>query len=167
MPRAATLRRRKAGASTSSALESAATKSVAKRPRPWSHGHFHWNELRTRDAERAKRFYAGAVGWSFEASATPDGETYWVALQDGKPVAGLFPLTSPRFDGVPESWMSFLAVDDVDARVAKAIRAGAELVMPIFDVPDVGRIAMLREPSGAGIGWITPVGPQSTKAGST
>jgi predicted enzyme related to lactoylglutathione lyase len=153
MAQAATLRRPKAGAS----------KSAAKQPRPWSHGHFHWNELRTRDAERAKRFYATTVGWSFEASATPDGETYWVALQDGKPVAGLFALTSPRFDGVPESWMSFLAVDDVDARVAKAITAGAELVMPIFDVPEVGRIAMLCEPSGAGIGCITPVGPRARK----
>ena len=130
---------------------------------PWSHGQFHWNELRTRDAERAKRFYASTIGWSFEASSTPDGHTYWVALQDGKPVAGLFPLTSTMFDGVPESWMSFLAVDDVDGRVAKAVKAGAELVMPIFDVPDVGRIAMLREPSGAGIGWITPVGPQTIK----
>jgi hypothetical protein len=57
----------------------------------------------------------------------------------------------------PESWMSFLAVDDVDARVAKAIAAGAKLMLPVFDVPNVGRIAMLMEPSGAGIGWITPV----------
>ena len=82
--------------------------------RNWAHGNFHWNELRTRDAERAKRFYAETIGWTFEAMATPDGHTYWVAMQDGKPVAGLFPLTSPQFDEVPESWMSFLAVDDVD-----------------------------------------------------
>jgi predicted enzyme related to lactoylglutathione lyase len=168
MPQATTLRRPKSpksGASKSGASTQSAGKSTAKQPRPWAHGQFHWNELRTRDAERAKRFYATTVGWSFEASATPDGETYWVALQDGKPVAGLFQLTSPRFDGVPESWMSFLAVDDVDARAANAIKAGAELVMPIFDVPDVGRIAMLREPSGAGIGWITPVGTQARKEG--
>jgi uncharacterized protein len=25
-----------------------------------------------------------------------------------------------------------------------------------FDVPGVGRIAMLTEPGGAGIGWMTP-----------
>ena len=125
--------------------------------RNWAHGNFHWNELRTRDAERARRFYADTIGWTFEAMATPDGHTYWVAMQDGKPVAGLFPLTSPRFDGVPESWISFLAVDDVDKRVAKAVAAGARLVMPVFDVPGVGRIAMLREPGGAGIGWMTPV----------
>ena len=126
-------------------------------PAPWSHGAFHWNELRTRDVERAKRFYRDTIGWSFEAMPTPDGHTYWVAMLDGKPVAGLFPLTSPEFDGVPESWMSYLAVDDVDKRVAKAVKAGAKLMKPIFDVPDVGRIAMLHEPGGAGIGWMTPV----------
>jgi predicted enzyme related to lactoylglutathione lyase len=129
----------------------------AQEQRPWSHGAFYWNELRTRDAERAKAFYAAAVGWTFEAMPTPDDETYWIAMSGGRPVAGMFQLTSPRFDGVPESWIPFLAVDDVDARVGKALEAGAELVMPIFDVPEVGRIAMLREPGGAGIGWMTPV----------
>ncbi len=129
----------------------------AKARRSWAHGHFHWNELRTRDAERAKAFYATTIGWTFEAASTPDGRPYWVAMLDGKPVAGLFSLSSPEFDDVPESWMSFLAVDDVDARVAKAIKAGAKLVMPVFDVPNVGRIAMLREPGGAGVGWMTPV----------
>jgi predicted enzyme related to lactoylglutathione lyase len=169
MPQAATLRRPKSpksGVSKTGASAQTARTSAATPARPWAHGQFHWNELRTRDAERAKRFYATTVGWSFEASATPDGEIYWVALQDGKPVAGLFPLSSPRFDGVPESWMSFLAVDDVEACVAKAIKAGAELAMPIFDVPGVGRIAMLREPGGAGIGWITPVGAQAGKGGT-
>ena len=53
----------------------------------------------------------------------PGGGTYWCAMQDGKPVAGLFSLIAPEFDGVPESWMSYLAVDDVDVRVAKAVKA--------------------------------------------
>jgi predicted enzyme related to lactoylglutathione lyase len=52
--------------------------------------------------------------------------------------------------------MSYLAVDDVDARVKKAQGAGAKLMRPIFDVPGVGRIAILSEPGGAGIGWMTP-----------
>ncbi len=58
---------------------------------------------------------------------------------------------------VPESWMAYIAVDDVDARVAKAVKAGAKLMKPVFDVPDVGRIAVLMEPGGAGIGWMTSV----------
>jgi predicted enzyme related to lactoylglutathione lyase len=122
-----------------------------------SHGTFCWNELMTRDVERAKRFYRDTIGWSFNPMEMPDGGTYWCAMQDGKPVAGLFSLDTPEFDGVPESWMSYLAVDDVDVRVAKAVKAGAKLMKPIFVVPSVGRIAILMEPGGAGIGWMTPV----------
>jgi predicted enzyme related to lactoylglutathione lyase len=78
-------------------------------------------------------------------------------MLDGQPVAGMFPIDRPEFDGVPECWMSYLAVDDVDARVKKAVAAGAKLMKPIFDVPGVGRIAILTEPGGAGVGWMTPV----------
>ena len=87
----------------------------------------------------------------------PDGATYWLAIMDGKPVAGLFPTNRPEYKNVPEAWMSYLAVDDVDARVKKALAAGAKLMKPIFDIPDVGRLAILTEPGGAGVGWITPV----------
>ena len=121
-----------------------------------AHGTFHWNELMTRDVERAKRFYQDTIGWSFDAMPMPDGRTYWCAMQDGKPVAGIFPINAPEFEGVPESWMSYLAVDDVDKRVEKTTKAGAKLMKPIFDVPGVGRFAILTEPGGAGIGWITP-----------
>jgi uncharacterized protein len=52
--------------------------------------------------------------------------------------------------------MSYLAVDDVDARVVKAIKAGGTLMKPIFDVPGVGLIAILMQPDGAGVAWMTP-----------
>jgi uncharacterized protein len=128
----------------------------APNPAPWSHGNFFWNELMTRDVEGAKRFYTETVGWNFQSMPMADGGTYWCAMLGGKPVAGVFALTSPAYDGVPESWMSYLAVDDVDARVEKALKAGAQLMKPLFDVPGVGRIAILREPAGAGVGWMTP-----------
>ena len=123
-----------------------------------AHGHFHWNELLTSDAERAKRFYGEIIGWTYDGMPMPDGDTYWVAMMGGKPVAGIFPTNRPEYKGLPEAWMSYLAVDDVDARVKKAVAAGAKLMKPIFDVPNVGRIAILTEPGGAGIGWMTPAG---------
>jgi predicted enzyme related to lactoylglutathione lyase len=121
-----------------------------------AHGHFHWNELLTRDVERSKRFYGDVIGWTFDSMPAPDGATYWIANMGGHPVAGLFPTDRPGFEQLPEAWMSYLAVDDVDARVKKAVVAGAKLMRPIFDVPHVGRIAILTEPGGAGVGWITP-----------
>jgi uncharacterized protein len=120
------------------------------------HGTFYWNELMTRDVERAKKFYTTTVGWSFGAMPTPDGSTYWLAKIDDEPVAGIFDISGPEYGQVPESWMAYLAVDDVDARVQKAVKAGAKLMKPAFDVPGVGRIAILMEPGGAGNGWMTP-----------
>ena len=120
-----------------------------------SHGHFHWNELMTRDVEKAKKFYADTLGWTFEGMEMPDG-TYWIATIDGEPVAGIFDISSAEYQGVPESWMPYIAVDDIDTRVRQAAQAGAKVMKEPFDVPGVGRIAMLTEPGGAGIGWMTP-----------
>ncbi len=121
-----------------------------------AHGHFHWNELMTRDVERAKKFYADTLGWTYERMQTPDGNAYWVASIEGERVAGVFDLSSPEYEGVPEGWMGYIAVDDVDARLTKAVRAGAKLMKDPFDIPRVGRIAILSEPGAAGIGWMTP-----------
>ncbi len=89
-------------------------------PQPWTHGSFYWNELMSRDAERDKKFYADTLGWNFEGMPMPEGGTYWIAKIGGQPVGGIFDISAPQFGPVPESWMSYIAVDDVDARVKKA-----------------------------------------------
>jgi uncharacterized protein len=123
-----------------------------------SHGTFYWNELMTRDVEGAKKFYADTLGWSYDAMPMPGGGgSYWLAMMDGEPVGGILDISAPDFGQVPESWMAYIAVDDVDSRVAKAVKAGAKLMKPVFDVPGVGRIAILLQPDGAGVGWMTPV----------
>ena len=121
-----------------------------------SHGTFHWNELMTRDVAKAKKFYADTLGWTFVATPMPGGGTYWLAKSGEQAVGGLFDISGPEYKDVPESWMPYIAVDNVDERVKKATNAGAKDMKPAFDVPQVGRIVMLREPGGAGIGWITP-----------
>ncbi|HSZ65430.1 MAG TPA: VOC family protein [Xanthobacteraceae bacterium] len=121
-----------------------------------SHGTFHWNELMARDVAAAKKFYADTIGWTYDGMPMPDGKTYWVAKMGDQPVAGLFDISGPDYKGMPDGWMPYLAVDDVDARAKKAVAAGARMMKPAFDVPGVGRIVILMEPGGAGIGWITP-----------
>ncbi len=122
----------------------------------WSHGSFYWNELMTRDVEKAKSFYGSSIGWTFDFMEMPEG-TYWVAKSGDKPVGGIFPMNGPDFAGVPEHWMPYVAVDNVDARLEKATAAGASTIRQPFDVPAVGRIAIIHDPGGAVIGWITPV----------
>jgi predicted enzyme related to lactoylglutathione lyase len=124
-----------------------------------AHGQFYWNELMTRNVEQAKKFYADTLGWTYDAMPM-EGGTYWVAKIGDAMAGGIFDINAPQFEGVPESWMAYIAVDDVDARTKKAEAAGASLMRPIFDVPRVGRIAILTEPGGAGIGWMTPFPPE-------
>lgn len=119
------------------------------------HGHFYWNELMTRDVEGAKSFYGGTVGWQFDGMPM-EGGTYWVCKDGEQAVGGIMDMNRPDFEGIPPHWFAYLAVDDVDARAAKAVAAGAALLRPIFDVPGVGRIAILKDPTGAAVGWITP-----------
>ena len=122
-----------------------------------SHGHFHWNELLARDVERAKRFYAETIGWtSCRCPRTTATSIGWRGSATSRSPA------SSRSTGrdsrtCRNAGCPIIAVDDVDARVEKAIAAGAKLMRPIFDVHGVGRIAILTEPGGAGVGWITPV----------
>lgn len=121
-----------------------------------AHGAFHWNELMTRDVAAAKKFYADTIGWTYDGMPMPGGGTYWLAKMADQPVAGIFDISGPDYQGVPDNWMPYLAVDDVDARAKKAVAAGARVMKPAFDVPNVGRIVILMEPSGAAVGWITP-----------
>jgi uncharacterized protein len=69
-------------------------------------------------------------------------------------------MSGPDFAGVPENWLAYLAVDDVDAVLEAAKAAGAKVVREPFDVPTVGRVAIVQAPGGATIAWITPAGDQ-------
>ncbi|MGI9407724.1 MAG: VOC family protein, partial [Hyphomicrobiaceae bacterium] len=99
-----------------------------------SHGIFYWNEFLTNDVEAAKTFFAESIGWTYDG--TDMGTmTYWVAMHEGKPVGGIMKMPSEIPEGTPPHWMSYLAVDDVDARLEKAKAAGGTVLHEPFDVP--------------------------------
>jgi uncharacterized protein len=119
------------------------------------HGMFLWNELNTRNAEAAKKFYADTLGWTFDGMPMPDG-TYWVIKMGDETVGGIFTMRGTAFEGVPEHWFSYVQVDDVDARVKKLKAAGGKVLRDPFDVPDVGRIAIVQDSNGAHVGLMKP-----------
>ncbi len=121
------------------------------------HGHFHWNELMTSDREAAKDFYSETLGWTYEAFAMSDGGDYAVCMIDGQPVGGMMEVTEEaRITGLPDCWFPYIAVDDIDARLERVAEAEGSVERPAFDIPGVGRIAIVRDRVGCAIGWITP-----------
>ncbi len=122
-----------------------------------SHGKVCWNELNTNDVEKAKKFYAETIGWTFDSMPDPEGTTpYWLAKNGDEMVAGIFDISGPNFDGIADAWMTYVGVDSVDKRLEKAVSAGATVLREPWDIPGVGRMVVLQEPGGAVVSWMTP-----------
>ena len=127
---------------------------------PDPHGTITWTELLTPDAEAAKAFYAALCGWGFDTMPLAGGEgDYVLAIKDGAPVAGILDTTLLDAPGeLAPGWFNYIAVDDVDAAARDSIAAGGTLVRAPYDIPDVGRVAIVADPGGAAIGLIRGTG---------
>jgi predicted enzyme related to lactoylglutathione lyase len=81
-----------------------------------------------------------------------DAGGHYTLLQiEGKDIAGLYQLSGPQFEGVPSHWATYVAVDSADDSSRRAVSLGGKTVVPPMDVPGVGRIAVLEDPTGATI----------------
>lgn len=116
-------------------------------------GSFAWTELHSRDIERAREFLVGLFG--YQATKIPSMDYYQLALGDTT-VCGL--MTSMAPPGVPSYWLSYFAVANTDATVAKVTAGGGKVLQPPFDTPPYGRMAVVADPEGATFSVIAPLG---------
>ncbi|MDH4744273.1 VOC family protein [Sphingomonas sp. CBMAI 2297] len=114
-----------------------------------AHGSFIWYELVTKDAAKAKAFYDSVCGWNIDAEPAPGGMDYrMINAADGQ-AGGVMQLNADMIaGGARPVWLGYLGVDDVDASVAAVVAAGGQVHLPAFDIPDVGRLAMVTDPQG-------------------
>lgn len=123
-----------------------------------SHGRINWIELNTRDVAAARAYYSEVCGWEWEEEEMPTGGVYLIARSGGEGVAGIFDMTdAPAMQDIPAHWLLYLAVDDVDAAVRQTAASGGTVLRPPWDVPGVGRVSIVKDPSGGAIGLVTPV----------
>lgn len=105
-----------------------------------------WNELITPDLPTAKTFYSDVLGVGWKDQSMEGGPDYTVLTVDGRQVGGAMP---PMMEGVPPHWNVYFNVESVDDTVARATELGGTVVAAPFDVPTVGRLAILTDPQGA------------------
>jgi predicted enzyme related to lactoylglutathione lyase len=109
-------------------------------------GTFSWTDLGTTDADAAKSFYGGLLGWEFDDRPIPDGGPYSMAQKDGGTVAALYAMEQRER---PPAWAAYVTVESTDDGAAKAAELGASLVAEPFDVLEAGRMAVIQDPTGA------------------
>lgn len=117
-------------------------------------GEFIWYELLTTDMAKARAFYEAVVGWKSNAAPVPDGTGEYLMLMrpdggDKDATGGAMQLTAEMTaNGARPMWAGYIGVDDVDATVAQIEAAGGQVLMPAFDLPNVGRMAFVTDPQG-------------------
>lgn len=110
-----------------------------------------WVELATRDSARARVMYSELLGWDyFQSSASvPGGGPYHELAVGQTRCGGIMPMQAEWFDPLTPDWWIFIRVPDVDDCVAKAKELGGSNPVPAYAVPEVGKMAMLADPTGA------------------
>jgi hypothetical protein len=111
-----------------------------------------WNDLTTDDLDASVAFYTGLFGWTHEDHGEETGH-YGTLSLDGKPVAGIMPRMSPES---PLTWTVYLHAPDLDAAVATTRTAGGTVVLDADQVMDLGRQAVVVDPSGATVALWEP-----------
>ena len=121
-----------------------------------THGRILWNELNTRDVEGAKAYYGAVCGWTFDSMPMAQGGEYTVGKIGDDMIGGIFDMTGmPGLEYAPAHWLTYFGVDDVDASVKVSTETGGKVIREPFDIPNVGRIALVEDATGAVIGLMT------------
>lgn len=116
------------------------------------HGSINWTELWTSDMKAAQAHYADLLHWVYE-DMPGSGGTYKLAKLGDETICGLFEWQ----DAQSNRWFTHFTVDDVDEAVAANVAGGGMTIKPAFDIPTVGRVAIMADVTGTMVGVIAPV----------
>jgi predicted enzyme related to lactoylglutathione lyase len=110
-----------------------------------------WTELATRDLDTAIGFYRDLFGWDLQTGPNPGGGggEYTVAMIGEDMVAGLMAMDDTWPADVPASWAVYLSVADAAETTNRAKDLGAQVIVAPMEIPTVGTMAVLQDPTGA------------------
>ena len=109
-------------------------------------GAFSWSELAVADPAKAAEFYGGLFGWTFDTMDMGQGP-YRVIKMGDEALGGIMAF-APGAPAAP-MWGCYVTVADCDKTAAAAKAAGGAVCAEPFDIPGVGRMAVLQDPQGA------------------
>lgn len=109
-------------------------------------------ELSSTDPEKAKDFYGKLFDWKLEDMPMPQGTYTMIDVGTGTG-AGIMKQLMPD-EG--SSWLAYVEVDDIGAATKKAESLGAKVMKANVEVPNMGWLSIIIDPTGAMLGlWQT------------
>jgi predicted enzyme related to lactoylglutathione lyase len=115
---------------------------------------FGWADLNARGVDKALPFYEKAFGWTRKPSGSAEQPYTEFGIGSGPTFAGAAEMNPMVPESMPNYWMVYFTVDDVDAAHRKALGLGASELAAPFDFPG-GRMSIVNDPQGAAFGLMT------------
>lgn len=112
-----------------------------------------WVDLFSSDITRSRDFYTRLFGWTAEEPAEEFGG-YFNFRRNGVRIAGC--MGNQPGSGSPDVWSVYLASSDAAKTVEASAANGGSTVVEAMQVADLGTMAVLTDPGGAGIGVWQP-----------
>lgn len=109
-------------------------------------------ELNTKDTAKAKAFYSGLFGWEFADMDMGEMGTYSTFKPSEGPGGGVFSVPQ----GHP-GWLPYIGVEDVKAATEKAISLGATVHVGPQEIPHVGWMTIMSDPTGCTVAIFQPM----------
>ncbi len=129
------------------------------------HGEFCWVEIATDSLKECENFYSNVFNWEIKDSKNGGEEMEYKEfnLPEEPPMGGMFNMIPEIYGGEipPPHLMNYVAVDNVDETCSKVSELGGTVLSPAMDIPNVGRFAVIQDPSGAAVSVITLAGGES------
>lgn len=117
------------------------------------HGEFCWTEIMTDDLEKARSFYENVFGWRYKKSAATGEDNIYLEFGTDENIqfGGMSRINPEWYEGeTPAPHINiYVAVENVDEIAGKAFDLGGKIVGPPADVPNVGRMCQIEDPTGA------------------
>lgn len=108
-------------------------------------------ELNTSDLAKAKQFYGEMFGWLFDDMDTGPHGVYSTFKPDSGPGGGMFSISD-----APRGWLAYVGVDDIKAATSKAKSLGAQVFVESQEIPNVGWMTVMNDPTGSRIALFQP-----------
>ncbi|MES9825685.1 MAG: VOC family protein [Candidatus Thiodiazotropha endolucinida] len=119
------------------------------------HNPFIWQELVTTDQQLSGIFFSKLLGWTMKEVDAGEFGKYTLFQKEGQDIAGMMNPT-PDTPGAGSYWHSYVAVDNIVACAKNAAHLGGKVLVPPHDVPDIGSVCVVSDPTGAVIHLMQP-----------
>ena len=111
-------------------------------------------ELNSTDQGKAKEFYAQLFEWEMKdiplPGSSPEANEIYTTINVGGGTGG--GIMRQMMPNAPSAWLPYALVKDLRAATDKAAALGATILKDVSEVPGMGYLSIIKDPTGACLG---------------